>query len=87
MGLDIRIPIGLMFSILGAVLVIYGSVSNPQIYRDHSLGVNINLIWGAVIFVFGLIMLLLAWLGRKARPDIPPPEAPPTNAVPPDQHK
>lgn len=55
---------GLMFAVMGAILTIFGLISNPDIYRAHSLGINVNLIWGAVIFVFGLIMLLLAWLGR-----------------------
>ncbi len=64
MRLDIRVPMGLMFAVMGAILTIFGLISNPDIYRAHSLGINVNLIWGAVIFVFGLIMLLLAWLGR-----------------------
>ncbi len=64
MGLDIRVPMGLMFSILGAVLAIFGFISDPKIYKIHSLGININLIWGLVVLGFGLVMLLLAWIGR-----------------------
>lgn len=64
MGLDIRVPMGLMFAIIGAILTVFGLVSNPEIYKTHSLGININLIWGLAILAFGLIMLLLAWLGR-----------------------
>ena len=64
MGLDIRVPMGLMFSILGAVLAIFGLISDPKIYKLHSLGININLIWGLVVLGFGLVMLLLAWIGR-----------------------
>jgi hypothetical protein len=36
-------------------------------YR-HSLGININLIWGAVLLVFGALMLLGAIFGRKKPP-------------------
>jgi multisubunit Na+/H+ antiporter MnhG subunit len=67
MGLDIRIPIGSLFTILGALLGGYGLLSNPAIYR-RSLGIDINLWWGVVLLVFGLAMLALAWrAARRAR--------------------
>ena len=61
MGLDIRWPIGLMFSIIGAMLVVYGAVtgSDAELYK-RSLGMNINLVWGVLLLVFGLLMLLSA---------------------------
>jgi hypothetical protein len=59
MKLDIRLPIGLMFAVVGAILAVYGLVSGPEIYQ-RSLGININLGWGAVMLAFGLFMLLLA---------------------------
>lgn len=65
MGLDIRWPIGLMFLVLGVVLVGYGFASDPAIY-GRSLGINVNLVWGAVLFAFGLVM---AALGRRRQPD------------------
>jgi hypothetical protein len=58
--LDIRYPIGGMFVILGAILVIFGLVSDPELYRLHSLGVNVNLIWGCVLLAFGAFMLTMA---------------------------
>ncbi len=66
MGLDIRWPIGLMFSLVGAILVIYGLVtgSNAEEYQ-RSLNININLIWGLVLVVFGVWMLIMAWRGAK----------------------
>jgi len=62
MGLDIRWPIGLMFSLVGLMMTIYGFVTkdDAELYR-RSLGININLIWGAVLLVFGGLMLFLAW--------------------------
>jgi hypothetical protein len=63
MNLDIRYPIGLLFLVIGAILVVYGLVSGPEIYAAHSLGVNINLGWGIVQIVFGAIMLGLAKAG------------------------
>jgi multisubunit Na+/H+ antiporter MnhG subunit len=59
MGLDIRIPIGAMFALLGALLMVYGLLSDPGIYQ-RSLGMNVNLWWGAILLIFGVIMLLLA---------------------------
>ena len=56
MGLDLRLPIGVLFTALGLVLVIYGATSDPAIYA-RSLGINVNLIWGCVLLVFGLAML------------------------------
>jgi hypothetical protein len=58
MGLDIRTPIGLMFSVFGIILTIYGLLSNPAIY-GRSLGINVNLVWGLALLVFGISMLLL----------------------------
>ncbi len=59
MGLDIRTPIGVMFSLLGAVLAVYGVVGDKAIYVK-SLGININLWWGLVMLAFGIIMLVMA---------------------------
>lgn len=63
MGLDIRTPIGLMFSIFGVLLLGYGVATSGSDIYQRSLGTNINLEWGAVLLVFGGAML---WLGRKA---------------------
>ncbi len=60
MRLDLRLPIGLLFSLFGVILVVYGFASNPAIY-ERSLGINVNLWWGIVLLVFGLVMLGLAW--------------------------
>jgi lipopolysaccharide export LptBFGC system permease protein LptF len=67
MGLDIRLPIGLMFSLVGLLLTGYGLFSaKSEIYATHSLGININLIWGVVLVVFGVLMLVGALRARKA---------------------
>jgi hypothetical protein len=67
MNFDLRFPIGFMFSVYGAVLAIFGVSSNHEIYDTHSLGININLGWGLVLLVFGVIMLLLAWRAKSSR--------------------
>ena len=66
MGLDLRLPIGLYFTILGVMLGAYGLItaSNVKMY-ERSLDMNINLIWGVVLLVFGLAMLIPSLLDRK----------------------
>lgn len=58
MGLDIKLPIGLMFSIIGVLLIVYGlaTMSNSAMY-EQSLGININLWWGGLLLVFGIVMM------------------------------
>jgi hypothetical protein len=66
MGLDIKIPIGLMFSILGVILTIHGIVTggNVEMY-EQSLGHNINLWSGLFMLAFGCFMLLTSTLLKK----------------------
>lgn len=64
MQLDIRLPMGLLFLLLGAILVVYGFMSDPAIYVAHSLGQNVNLAWGVIFAAFGAVML---WLSRHRR--------------------
>ena len=64
MGLDLRLPIGLMFSVFGAILVVYGFVSDAAIYQ-RSLGINVNLWWGLALLVFGGVMLLFGLRAGK----------------------
>jgi putative Mn2+ efflux pump MntP len=65
MGLDIRWPIGLMFSLIGVMMTIYGLVtgSKAEVYQ-RSLDINVNLIWGIVLLVFGAAMLIMAIKGK-----------------------
>jgi len=66
-SLDLRIPIGLLFSLLGVLLLGFGLVSDPAIYQA-SLGVNVNLGWGVVLLAFGGVMLASAWGGARRKP-------------------
>jgi protein-S-isoprenylcysteine O-methyltransferase Ste14 len=67
MGLDIRWPIGFMFSLIGALLTLSGifTASDTEMYK-RSLGINVNLWWGLVLLVFGAWMLLMAWRAQSA---------------------
>ena len=69
MGLDIRWPIGLMFSLLGAMLVIYGLITGSSEIYKRSLDINVNLYWGLLVLAFGGTMLFLAWRGSQRPPE------------------
>jgi hypothetical protein len=59
--LDIRLPIGLLFTFIGCVLAGYGLLADPSIY-ERSLGINLNLWWGLAMLLFGAAFLTL---GRR----------------------
>ena len=64
---DIRIPIGLMFSVLGVLITIFGfaTKSDSSMYQ-RSLGINVNLVMGVVMLIFGLLMLYLSQKKKKS---------------------
>jgi hypothetical protein len=57
----------MMFAILGAVLLLFGLLSDPNIY-DRSLGYNVNLWWGALLVVFGLVFLYFGSRATRRQP-------------------
>ena len=64
MATDIRMPIGWLFSALGVILLGYGLMTNGSEIYARSESVNINIWWGLVVLVFGLLLL---GLGMRAR--------------------
>ena len=63
MNLDLRIPMGMMFTLVGAILVAFGIATRGSAIYDASLGINANFWWGLVLLAFGLTMLL----GRRSQ--------------------
>jgi len=61
--LDVRLPMGLLFFSLGAILTVYGVISDSSLYAQHSLGQNVNLTWGIIFALSGALML---WLARRS---------------------
>ena len=59
-GLDIRAPIGGLFSLLGLMLAGYGAVAGSRTTSDVAPVTNVNLWWGLVMLLFGIIMLVLS---------------------------
>jgi hypothetical protein len=64
MHFDLKIAIGGLFTVYGVLLALYGLLGDKAQYA-RSLGLNVNLLWGAVLLVFGLCMLLIRGRARK----------------------
>jgi hypothetical protein len=64
MGLDIRIPLGLLFLFTGGLMAAYGLFTRGSAIYEKSLNININLIWGGMMLIFGLVMY---FMGRRPR--------------------
>jgi hypothetical protein len=58
MGLDVRLPIGLMFAIVGLLLIGYGMLA------ARAEGASLNVVWGLVMLAVGAVML---WLSQRSR--------------------
>jgi len=65
MSLDLRIPMGLMFLIVGGIMSLFGFFTRGSVIYERSAGMNINLIWGLVMLAFGLTMFLLGRASDK----------------------
>ncbi len=65
MGLDIRVPLGMIFLAIGGIMAVFGLATHGDgTLYEKSLGVDLNLTWGAIMFVFGAIMFAV---GRKKK--------------------
>lgn len=73
MNLDLRIPMGLMFTLVGVILAGFGAATNSDtaLYAK-SLGVNANLWWGLVLLVFGQVMFQMGRRRQKRLASLPP---------------
>ncbi len=67
MNIDLRIPTGMMFTLIGAVLMAFGlsTKGNAAMYAQ-SLGIDANLWWGLVLMIFGLILVPMGRRGQTA---------------------
>ncbi len=77
MNLDLRIPMGVMFTLVGVILTAFGIATNGNtaLYA-RSLGINANLWWGIVLLIFGLTMFLMGRRGQQRLAKLPPPAEP-----------
>jgi hypothetical protein len=64
MKLDVRLPIGAMFTLDGVVLAGYGLMGG-RADAVAKAGFNITSLWGVVLALFGATMLGLALRARR----------------------
>ena len=62
MGLDVRLPLGLMFVTIGLLLTGYGALA------AETAGAGLNVGWGLVLLAVGALMLWLARRSARSRP-------------------
>ena len=72
MRLDLRIPMGMMFTLVGVILVAFGIATRGSAIYAASLGINANLWWGLVLLVFGGTMLTLGRRSQARLAKLPP---------------
>lgn len=66
MNLDLRVPLGWMFTLAGLILTVLGLKTNDDAaLYTRSLGIDANLWWGLVLLAFGLAMFLFGHRGQK----------------------
>jgi len=58
--IDLKIPLGGLLVFYGIVLGLYGLFTGKDLYQK-SLGINVNLIWGAVMLLLGVILILMCF--------------------------
>jgi len=65
MNLDLRLPLGLMLSITGIILLSFGLATRarPELF-SRSFGINADQWWGWVVFLVGLIVV---GIGRRGQ--------------------
>jgi hypothetical protein len=76
MNLDLRIPMGLMFTSTGAIMTTWGikTLDDTTLY-EKSLGINANLWWGLVLLAFGLTMYIVGQRSQRRLKKEPAPPA------------
>jgi hypothetical protein len=60
--MDIRLPLGMLFAVIGALLVGFGLATRSSAIYRHSLGINVNLWAGLGMALFGAALL---WMTRR----------------------
>jgi hypothetical protein len=66
MTIDIRMPLGVLFLVIGALLAGYGACYDPPTHHGQHPVLNIDLWWGLTMAAFGAVNVLIAWFARGA---------------------
>jgi len=61
--MSIALTIGLTIGVIGLILLVYGLFGGINYSRSD--GINVNLWWGLVMFVFGIVMTVGGYLSSR----------------------
>jgi hypothetical protein len=67
--LDVRIPIAWLFSVFGLILAVYGVAQPQPVELTVGSSINLNLVWGILMGLFGLLMAGLIKLDGAKKPE------------------
>ena len=62
--IDLRLPIGIFFILVGIIMTVY-SIISPAYIPHIKESINIDLYWGIVLLIFGIPMTLFGWRAEK----------------------
>ena len=65
-SLDLRLPIGGLFTALGVIIGAYGVATNGSAMYAQSESININLWWGLVMLIVGVLMFVTGMRATRA---------------------
>jgi UDP-N-acetylmuramyl pentapeptide phosphotransferase/UDP-N-acetylglucosamine-1-phosphate transferase len=66
---DLRVPLGWLFVIIGGLLLFAGFTVSTISSDGHPIDLNVNVGWGMVCLVFGVVCLLGAWDQARKKQD------------------
>jgi hypothetical protein len=64
---DIRFPVGAIFAVYGVLLIFYGFISSDVEARHMLLGLQVNIVAGVGMLIFGGSFL---YLSRQGKPTV-----------------
>lgn len=67
--LDLKIPLGCLITFYGLVLILYGYFTDSAVYQK-SLNINVNVIWGCVMLVIGVVLLVAAVITHRNKSNV-----------------
>ena len=66
-SLDLRLPIGGLFTALGVIIGAYGIATNGSAMYAQSQSININLWWGLVMLIVGVLMFVMGMRATRTQ--------------------
>ncbi|HTV49165.1 MAG TPA: hypothetical protein VMG59_12055 [Phycisphaerae bacterium] len=66
--MDLRLPIGIFFLLIGLVLTVYGIISPQNVIPNITQKINADLDWGILLLFFGAFMTFFGAVAQRKKP-------------------